>query len=266
MRNAFFITQNSCESNFWMSQIQSQKNFQRKNARISVCHGIKQHSSAIFSKFVLGIWPFSRICLQMERFCCYSCRFAFIIGHSSKCSNNSSTRPSVAMISDSSVNWCSWIFRPKSEWNCKFVLILTSTNIHWSVSVCSWFLDSAKIFSPFGMIQLTSSVICMAITIFNIDSVFFSLPLDSICLFNFTQKSTYLVLATRPHQFDNDNNHFIGLNKLVESSDLLLLWQIGIRKLRQNVRLCIFQFGLAQISDQITEIHPPYDHQYAETD
>lgn len=48
----------------------------------------------------------------------------------------------------------------------------TFIEIH-HVSVCSWFLDSAKIYSPFGMIQLTSSVICMAITIFNIDSVSF---------------------------------------------------------------------------------------------
>lgn len=117
--------------------------------------------------------------------------------------------------------------------------------------VFSWFLDSAKIYSPLGMVQLICSEICMAITIFNFHSVFF-LPLNLISSFNFYPKESICllyVLATRTHQFDNGDCYFIRFDKHVKSTNLLLLWKISIWKLWKNVRFCIFQFKLAWISN-----------------
>lgn len=94
------------------------------------------------------------------------------------------------------------------------------------------------------------------------------LPLNSLTSAIFSHKSISVCFfpATRLHRFDNGDNYLIGVDKLVKSPNLLLLWQMGIRKLWENVRLCFFQFELAQISHRITKIHPCYDHEYAETD
>lgn len=157
----------------------------------TVCHGINQIRMVICLRlasifmFVVLIWS------QMDHSFSYSCRSVCIIMHFIKCFDlrpeNWITTISIEMTPNICAKWFVSIFPLKSEYISYFFRLLIS----WCPYFCywlhsqkykkfvqfldfttrSWFLRTAKVYSPFILVQLLASMLILASNVFGFDLV-----------------------------------------------------------------------------------------------
>lgn len=139
---------------------------------LSVCRGTKRPIRDILWKWSFTLQFHMDITCSPGRHCCCSFRCAWIIGHSWKYSSTKLIIQRNAM-SHCFVIWFDFMCRQKG-WvtaNCwVFASVLIILDLIWCV-LCRFFLDSANVYRPFVLVQLSCNTVLMTITVFYIDLV-----------------------------------------------------------------------------------------------
>lgn len=125
----------------------------------------------------------------------------------------------------------------------------------------SWFALTARVYSPFVMVQLVYLMFLMSIAVFFINMVCGSC--DNSC-FICEHSSKYFILATSKSWLQFVRCFGLHFQSFDEHVSLLLLCKISNWKLWENVTLLI-SLGLAKVSGKVAKISHYYDRQHADT-
>lgn len=157
------------------------------------------------------------------------------------------------------VIWFVSTFQSKSKFDHIFmfasITIETTTWKDLNCSIlCSWFLDSIEVYSPFVLVQMISCTVILAVCILYIDLVWkFSKCIPKCTWINIHSTLFYAVISS--HGCIDCNNSYGSFNCHFESVRLLLFWTIGHWKFWTNERIFILRFALVQTADKLTKIH-----------
>lgn len=145
-----------------------------------------------------------------------------------------------------------------------FFYFWNKINFSWNNAnnLISWFLESAKVYSSFILIQLICSMISMTCVVFQLDLVNINLYiLNKLFKWNcsisiiktFLYRISSKMAATQTCRFQCWTIGIVRFGWCGKSIFFLLLWEIGNTKFSGNVR-CIVRIKLAWIARSITEI------------